>query len=315
MTIVGTGNVGSALAHRLAVMDIADEIVLVDEKPGLAEGVALDLNHAAVLEGYRTHFVGTTSDGYDATTDSALIVLLVGRSVSAEDAASGDIYPESRMRQAAVGVLEAGQRAADASPDAVLFNMTGPIIPMTTLAQKSSGLPHARVFGQDNLSLTAAAKRYLARQLNVPARDIDFHAFGCHGHFIAALSHARVQGRPLRDVATDDQITKALDRSYNGLGEIVRFQQSFGPRYTPAAAGARFIEAVLTDSKAMLPTCAYAKGIHGLDGDYVGTLCVIGSSGVEGFVDIELSEKEDAELHNAIRAQEIHLEKFVDLLE
>jgi len=43
ITVVGAGNVGATCADVLAYREIANEIVLVDIKEGLAEGKALDI--------------------------------------------------------------------------------------------------------------------------------------------------------------------------------------------------------------------------------------------------------------------------------
>ena len=47
LALVGAGGVGATCAHLAATQDLADEIVLIDLVPGLAESIALDLNHAS----------------------------------------------------------------------------------------------------------------------------------------------------------------------------------------------------------------------------------------------------------------------------
>ena len=43
VTVVGAGNVGATCADVLAYREVAEEIVLVDIKEGIAEGKALDI--------------------------------------------------------------------------------------------------------------------------------------------------------------------------------------------------------------------------------------------------------------------------------
>ncbi len=43
VTIIGAGNVGATCANALANSEVADEILLIDIKKGLAEGKALDM--------------------------------------------------------------------------------------------------------------------------------------------------------------------------------------------------------------------------------------------------------------------------------
>ena len=49
IAIVGAGGVGAGVAHLAANAGVAAEIALVDIVPGLAESIALDLNHARGL--------------------------------------------------------------------------------------------------------------------------------------------------------------------------------------------------------------------------------------------------------------------------
>ena len=51
VTVVGAGNVGATCAQEVARRDYAD-VVLVDVKPNLAAGKALDINQAGSVLGY-----------------------------------------------------------------------------------------------------------------------------------------------------------------------------------------------------------------------------------------------------------------------
>ena len=54
---------------RMAQQDLCREVVLVDVVPGLAEGLALDLNQSAPIERFATRVVGTTDYGPTANSD------------------------------------------------------------------------------------------------------------------------------------------------------------------------------------------------------------------------------------------------------
>ena len=43
VTVVGAGNVGATVADVLAYREVANEVVLIDIKEGVAEGKALDI--------------------------------------------------------------------------------------------------------------------------------------------------------------------------------------------------------------------------------------------------------------------------------
>jgi len=75
ISIIGAGNVGSALAERVLAQSLAD-VVLVDIAEGLAKGKALDLTDAAPLMGYKRSVIGT--EGYKETSGSEAVVITAG---------------------------------------------------------------------------------------------------------------------------------------------------------------------------------------------------------------------------------------------
>lgn len=60
-SIIGAGEVGASCATCLAERDFVNEIVIVDVKPGLAEGKALDLRQSAALKRFDTIVKGYTA--------------------------------------------------------------------------------------------------------------------------------------------------------------------------------------------------------------------------------------------------------------
>jgi malate dehydrogenase len=64
ITVVGAGNVGATAAQRLAEMELAREVVMIDVADGIPQGKALDQWQSAPVEGFDTRVTGST--GYDA---------------------------------------------------------------------------------------------------------------------------------------------------------------------------------------------------------------------------------------------------------
>jgi malate dehydrogenase len=77
VTVVGAGNVGATCADVLAYREIANEIVLIDIKEGLAEGKSLDIWQKAPIDLYDSRTVGSTND-YKRTADSDVVVITSG---------------------------------------------------------------------------------------------------------------------------------------------------------------------------------------------------------------------------------------------
>ena len=77
VTVVGAGNVGATCADVLAYREVANEVVLVDIKEGVAEGKALDIWQKAPINLYDTRTIGSTND-YEKTAGSDVVVITSG---------------------------------------------------------------------------------------------------------------------------------------------------------------------------------------------------------------------------------------------
>jgi malate dehydrogenase len=72
--------------------------------------------------------------------------------------------------------------------------------------------------------------------------------------------------------------------------------------YAPSSAAAAMVEAVLTDSGALMPVCAWVTGQYGIDGVYLGVPARLGRGGVAEIVELPLADAELADLRAAAEA-------------
>ena len=77
ITVIGAGNVGATCANVIAHKYLAREVVLVDIKPGLAEGKALDIWQTSSINNFNSRVVGVCND-YLRTKGSGVIVVTSG---------------------------------------------------------------------------------------------------------------------------------------------------------------------------------------------------------------------------------------------
>src|SRR5579863_6675535 len=75
VTVIGAGNVGATVAHRLADRNLAD-VTLIDILEGIPQGKGLDLLEAGPIEGYDVRIKGTND--YADTANSDLVVMTAG---------------------------------------------------------------------------------------------------------------------------------------------------------------------------------------------------------------------------------------------
>ena len=77
ITVVGAGNVGATCADACARWELANEVVLLDIKEGVAEGKALDLWQTAPISLFDSRITGSTND-YSKTAGSDVVVITSG---------------------------------------------------------------------------------------------------------------------------------------------------------------------------------------------------------------------------------------------
>ena len=68
----------------------------------------------------------------------------------------------------------------------------------------------------------------------------------------------------------------------------------------PAAATAQMVEAIVRDKKRVLPCAAYCDKEYGVGGCFVGVPVVLGASGVEKVIEIELNRDERAAFEKSV---------------
>jgi malate dehydrogenase len=295
VTVVGAGKYGSTTAQRLAEWDIVDEVVMTDIVEGLPQGLALDMNQSRPVLEYRTRVTGTND--YADTAGSDVVVITAG-------------LPRkpgmSRMDLLGVnaGIVKGvTEQIATHSPDAVIIVVTNPLDQMTTLAADVSGFPHHRVLGQAGMLDSARFAHFISEATGHDILDISAVTLGSHGETMVPVpSLCTVGNVPLSEALDAGTIDELVDRTRNGGAEIVAFLKTGSAYYAPSAAAASMVRAIIQDSGARMPVCAWMEGQYGISDVYLGVLASLGSNGVERVIEVDLTDDERAGLAHAAAA-------------
>ena len=159
VTIVGAGNVGATCANVLAHMDVTNEIILLDIAGDMARGKALDTWQQAPIDEYSTRLKGT--DNYQDTAGSDIVIITAG--VPRKPGMSRDDLISTNAKIVS-GVTKS---ILQYTPDPIIIVVSNPLDVMTYAAQKSSGLPTAKVMGMAGILDTARYRAFLAEALSV----------------------------------------------------------------------------------------------------------------------------------------------------
>ncbi len=309
VTVVGAGFYGSTTAQRIAEYNIVDTVVLTDILEGKPEGLALDMNQSRSIEGFETKIVGATTSpdgaGYEATANSDVVVITAGLPRKPGMSRMDLIETNAKI------VRNVAENIAKHSPNAVIIVVSNPLDEMTALAQIATNFPHNQVMGQAGMLDTARFTNFVAEELNVPVHTVKTLTLGSHGETMVPVpSRCTVDGKPLSDLLSADKIEELVVRTRNGGAEVVALLKTGSAYYAPSAAAARMAKAVIEDSGAVMPVCAWVDGEYGIEGVYLGVEAQIGKSGIRKVVETEFT---DGELASLMQAAESVREKQQDV--
>ena len=297
MTVVGAGFYGSTTAQRLAEYDVFDTVVLTDILEGRPEGLALDLNQSRPVEGFETRVVGVGAGSYVGTENSDVVVITAGLPRKPGMSRMDLLETNAKI------VRDVSENISRLSPDAVVIVVSNPLDEMTALAQLATGFPKNRVLGQAGMLDTARFTNFVAEKLGVPVESVQTLTLGSHGDTMVPVpSRCTVDGKPLADLLSPEDIAELVVKTRNGGAEVVALLKTGSAFYAPSAAAARMARAVIEDSGAVMPVCAWVDGEYGISGVYLGVEAELGRTGVRRVVETDLTDTELAGLKEAAEA-------------
>ena len=291
ITVVGSGFVGQTTAMRLLEQGLGDVclIDIIEDKP---QGLALDLKEAAPVQGYEPSILGT-NDYWD-TAGSDVVVITAGFPRQPGMSRMDLLEKNAAILRDVVGNVVGG------SPDAILIVVSNPLDEMTYLAADLSGFPKHRVFGMAGVLDSARLRYFIAEELGVSPGVVRAMTLGSHGEAMVALPrHAEVNGRPLPELVDETTLERLFQRTRDGGAEVVALLKSGSAFYAPSASVVAMVAAIASDSREILPVCAWASGQYGITDVYVGLPVRLGRSGVVEVVELDLNDEELSQLRDA----------------
>lgn len=286
VTVVGAGNVGATCANVLAFKKIADEVIMLDVKEGVAEGKAMDMNQTAQLLEFSSVIKGVTND-YAATVNSDVVVIT-----------SGIPRKPGMTREELIGVnagivKSVAENILKYSPNAILVIISNPMDTMTYLASKVTGLPKHRIVGMGGALDSSRFKYYLSEALGVNPTEVEGMVIGGHGDttMIPMARLATYKGIPVSELLTKEALEKVVADTMVG-GATLTGLLGTSAWYAPGAAGAAVVETILHDQKKVIPCCVSLEGEYGQNDICIGVPVVLGKNGWEKIIDLKLTAEE-----------------------
>jgi len=299
IALIGAGNIGGTLAHLAGLKNLGD-IVLFDVNTGTAQGKALDIEQASVVEDFDASLIGSSSYADIANSD----VIIVTAGIARKPGMSRDDLMNTN-----VGIIKTvAEGIKQYAPDAFVIVITNPLDAMVHVLQKVSGLPVNKVVGMAGVLDSARFGLFLAREFNVSVEDVHSFVLGGHGDTMVPLTrYSSIAGIPIPDLiemgwTTKNKIDEIVQRTRDGGAEIVKLLGNGSAFYAPATSAILMAESYLFDKRKILPVAANLNGEYGVNGLYIGVPAVIGKNGVEKIIEVKLNSQELTMFNRSVEA-------------
>ncbi|MUN07082.1 L-lactate dehydrogenase [Agromyces luteolus] len=286
LSVIGAGSVGASLVYASLIRESANQVALYDIAAEKVEAEVLDLAHG-------TQFTRSSVSGgsdLDVVADSHVVVITAGAKQQPG---------QSRMELAGtnVGILERLlPQLLERAPDAIYVLVTNPVDVLTVAARQISGLPAERVIGSGTVLDTSRLRWLLAKRAGVLTSSVHADIVGEHGDTEFPLwSNARIGPVPILDWTAGerfsiDELDGIAHEVRNAAYTVIRGKGA--TNYAIGLSGARIVEALLDDERAVLPVSTVHSGALGLDGIALSMPSVVGGNGAFPIAETPISETE-----------------------
>ena len=296
VTIVGAGNVGASCAEYILIKQIAKEVILLDIKDGFAEGKALDLTQTTSTLGFKSKVLGVTNE-YEKTSNSDVVVIT-----------SGIPRKPGMTREELIGinagiVKSVSENLLKFSPNAIIVVVSNPMDTMTYLVNKSFNIPKNRIIGMGGILDSSRFKTYISKSTGHPQDKIEAMVIGGHGDttMIPLTSLAKCNNELLTNILSEDEVSKISSDTMVGGATLTKLLGT-SAWYAPGASVSYLVNAIVNDTKEVLPCSVLLEGEYGVKDLCIGVPVKIGKNGFEEVVQLDLNNKDLEMFQNSVSA-------------
>jgi L-lactate dehydrogenase len=303
--IIGTGNVGCAIALAAVTRGSAREIVLVNRTSKTAEAVATDLRYGTPL----SPKVDIRHGDYDALAGAGVVLITSGVNEKTGGATDrNDQHGRLKLLEKNASIYrDIVPQIVRAVPKAVLVAGTDPPDPLADIAREAAG--HDRVLSTGTFLDSLRFRVHLGKHFGVDPAYVEAQVVGDHGTSQVFLwSSARIAGVPV--TALLEKRGEKLDDVRTQLENDVRYanitiiEGHDASQYGIGIVSARIAEIVLRDERAAIPVGSYQRAL----GVTLSLPSVVGRFGVVAVLQPDMTPEERNGLHRSAQSLKDALE-------
>jgi len=300
--IVGAGFVGATAAYSLTMTGTCHEVILYDINVDVAKGKAIDIGQSTSYSSQGT--IVTAAETAADLKDCDIVVITAGVPRRSEMTRADLLLINAKIMKDVVGNI------VKYSPNAIILCVSNPLDIMTYVVHKMTGWDRSRIIGMAG-ALDGARMAYQIQQtVGYGSGQTRAMLIGDHGsHMIPMPEISAVGGVPLNDIVTKEEMEGIIARTKDGGAEIVKHLGT-SAYYAPGRAISVMVEAMLDDSRIVMPSSVMLDGEYGYKDITVGVPVVLGAKGVEEIIELNLDEETKAKFKISVDS----IQEGIDIL-
>lgn len=300
--IVGAGFVGATAAYSLTMTGRCHEVILYDINMDLAKGKAIDIGQSTSYSPRGT--IVTAAENASDLKDCDVVVITAGVPRKSDMTRADLLMINAKiMKDVVTNVMKY-------SPNAIILCVSNPLDIMTYVIHKMTGWDRNRIIGMAG-ALDGARMAYQVNKIvGYGSGQIRAMLIGDHGqHMIPMPEISAVGGVPLNQLVSKEDMEGIIARTKDGGAEIVKHLGT-SAYYAPGRAVSVMVEAILDDSRIVMPSSVMLDGEYGYKDITVGVPVVLGANGVEKIIELNLDEDTKAKFKISVDS----IQEGVDIL-
>ena len=301
--IVGAGFVGATAAYSLTMTGACHEVILYDINVDVAIGKAIDIGQSTSYAPKGT--IVTAAKDPSGLKDCDIVVITAGVPRKGDMTRADLLMINAKIIKDVVGNI------MEHSPNAIILCVSNPLDIMNYVVHRMTGWDRKRIIGMAG-ALDGARMSYQINQaVGYGSGQTRSMLIGDHGqHMIPLPEISAVGGVPLDQIISKKDMEGIIERTKNGGAEIVKHLGT-SAYYAPGRAISIMVEAILDDSRIVMPSSVILDGEYGYKDVSVGVPVVLGAMGVYKIIELDLDEDIKAKFKISVDS----IREGIDILE
>ncbi|MFZ5376846.1 MAG: L-lactate dehydrogenase [Patescibacteria group bacterium] len=299
VSIIGCGKVGMTAAYSIVQSGLVNELVLVGRNKKALDGEKLDLDHGA---SFLKHTDVIATDNYEDIRYSDVVIITAGAGQK-----PGETRLDLTKKNLAI-IEDIIPKIVKYSPNSVILIVSNPVDILTYHAYKLAQFPKGQIFGSGTTLDTSRFRYHLSQFLDVSPQSIHAYVLGEHGDSsFPVIANSTVGGQPLNafENFSEQKALEAFEKTKNAAYKII--QAKGATYYAIGIIINHIVEAILRDTKEVLPLSIPLHGYYDHYGVALSVPCVVGKRGVERILQVKLSWEEKQMLAKSVETLKKYL--------